>query len=412
MIILSHPTGNANVRAVLEAFARKDALESYSTTLASHPQSLISKVGLSSIYNELQRRSYSNQINPYIQDYPIPEIVRLLATKLNLKFLTRHETGKFLVDGIYRYLDKKVSESLEKNKNSNVKGVYAYEDGALETFRIAKKEGITTFYDLPIAYWETGSKLMKEESERYPLWSKTLAGGIKDSPEKLARKTKELELADVVIGPGSFVMDSLPKWAQAKTRIISPFGSPIVKEMPDVQKNDKEPLRILFVGSMGQRKGLADLFEAFKLLGKTSQIKLIVLGSLREPLSFYKSRFSDFDYEPGRSHSQVLKLMRSCDVLCLPSIVEGRALVMQEAMSQGLPLLITPNTGGADLVAQEGAGFLVPIRSPEKIAEKLEWFIKNRSELPSMRREAHLRSQKYTWVNYCKKLFRNNWLKY
>ena len=220
MIILSHPTGNANVRAVLEAFARKDALESYSTTLASHPQSLISKVGLSSIYNELQRRSYSNQINPYIQDYPIPEIVRLLATKLNLKFLTRHETGKFSVDGIYRYLDKKVSESLEKNKNSNVKGVYAYEDGALETFRIAKKEGITTFYDLPIAYWETGSKLMKEESERYPLWSKTLAGGIKDSPEKLARKTKELELADVVIGPGSFVMDSLPKWAQAKTRII------------------------------------------------------------------------------------------------------------------------------------------------------------------------------------------------
>ena len=37
--------------------------------------------------------------------------------------------------------------------------------------------------------------------------------------------------------------------------------------------------------------------------------------------------------------------MNEHDVLVLPSIIEGRALVQQEALANGLPLIITPNTG-------------------------------------------------------------------
>ena len=43
--------------------------------------------------------------------------------------------------------------------------------------------------------------------------------------------------------------------------------------------------------------------------------------------------------------------MQDCDVLVLLSLVEGRALVQQEAMANGLPLIITENTGGEDLRA-------------------------------------------------------------
>lgn len=399
MINLSHPTGNANVRAVLKALVKKGMLDSFTTTLASYPESFLHKLGLSSLLKDFDRRSYDTEIHPYIQDYPYPELVRLAANKFNIKTLTRHEQGTFSVDAVYRYLDKKTAQSIRHNPKA-LKAVYAYEDGALETFKIAKQLGLKTFYDLPIAYWETGRKLMLEEAERYPEWSSTLAGGIKDSEAKLDRKRQELELADVVIGPGSFVMDSLPDWAVSKERIVSPFGSPRVVELPPKNVPSKAPLRVLFVGSMGQRKGLADLFEAFKRLGKTKEIELVVLGSLREPLSFYKSIFPDFVYEPGRSHEGVLQLMQSCDVFCLPSIVEGRALVMQEAMSQGLPLIITSNTGGADLVETPGAGFLVPIRSPDAIAEKLNWFLTHRAQLPEMRKEAYRRSQNYTWESY------------
>ena len=74
------------------------------------------------------------------------------------------------------------------------------------------------------------------------------------------------------------------------------------------------------------------------------------MGTPLMEMRFYRQKFDDFTYEPPRSHKEVLKLMRTCHVLVLPSIVEGRALVMQEAMSQGMALLVTANTGGEDLV--------------------------------------------------------------
>jgi glycosyltransferase involved in cell wall biosynthesis len=92
--------------------------------------------------------------------------------------------------------------------------------------------------------------------------------------------------------------------------------------------------------------------------------------------------------------------MQSCDIFCLPSIVEGRALVMQEAMSQGLPVIITENTGGSDLVQEGRTGFLVPIRSPQAIAEKITWFLDNRFRIPEMSIAARQHSAKYTWGNY------------
>jgi glycosyltransferase involved in cell wall biosynthesis len=150
---------------------------------------------------------------------------------------------------------------------------------------------------------------------------------------------------------------------------------------------------------MSQRKGLGDLFAAFRLL-KSKHVELVVMGSAMTTMDFYKKEMSNFIYEPGRPHQEVLKLMQSCDVFCLPSIVEGRALVMQEAMSQGLPLIITPNTGGADLIKEGMTGFLIPIRSPELIAEKINWFLDNRDKVQAMGKMAQEHAALYSWKDY------------
>ena len=114
-------------------------------------------------------------------------------------------------------------------------------------------------------------------------------------------------------------------------------------------------------------------------------------------MEFYRGELKDFTFEAGRPNAGVLELMRSCDVFCLPSLAEGRALVMQEAMSQGLPLLITPNTGGEDLIEEGVTGFLVPIRRPDQIAEKISWFADNRAALPQMSRAAQNKASQLTW---------------
>jgi glycosyltransferase involved in cell wall biosynthesis len=81
-------------------------------------------------------------------------------------------------------------------------------------------------------------------------------------------------------------------------------------------------------------------------------------------------------------------------VFCLPSIVEGRALVVQEAMSRGLPVIVTANTGADDVVEDGHSGFVVPMRSPEAVAEKIAWFAAH----PEARDEMGRR--RYPWSRY------------
>jgi len=401
-LILSHPTANNFARAIAYKLAEENMLYEFHTSMAFFPGDITNKLQNLGPFSEMQRRNFGLQLKPYTRTFPWVEMGRLLASKLHLSRLTKHETGLFSVDAMYRALDRKVASGLERAAKNGVTGVYAYEDGALETFLRAKALGLKCIYDLPIAYWETGRKLMAEEALRLPAWAETLGGGIADSTEKLERKTRELELADLVVVPSQFVKDSLPAWAKEKEIVISPFGTPYVSSPAEkkIGKNDFDrPLRVMFAGSMGQRKGLADLFSAVKMLDNRN-IELVVMGGLQVPLKFYRDQFFNFIYEPGRPNYQVLELMATCDVFCLPSIVEGRALVMQEAMSQGLPLIITANTGGEDLILEGETGFLVPIRSPGLIAEKLSWFLQNREKIPSMGNIAKLHAGKLTWENY------------
>lgn len=398
-ILMAHPTGNSNVRAVLHALAESAMLAEFNTTIAVDTNGPWRALFGKKLTDQLLRRNYQIPAK-MLKSHPLREFARITFPRIRLGSLTAPENSWASIDSVYRNLDKRTARRIKIN-SSLIDGYYGYEDGALASFKIAKELGLTCIYDLPIAYWETGRKLMQEEADRLPEWARTLGGGINDSEQKLERKTKEMELADIVITPGDFVKNSLPKWAAAKTVVVAPFGSPAcqMQEAHQSPSVKAKKLRILFVGSMSQRKGLGDLFNAFKLL-QTCQIELIVMGSLQAPLAFYKSQLSSFTYMSNRPHHQVLELMQSCDILCLPSIVEGRALVMQEAMSQGLPIIITANTGGSDLIVDEQTGFLVPIRSPQVLAEKLEWFLCNKRRISEMGAAAKAKASTYTWEAY------------
>ncbi len=395
-ILFTHPIGNANVRAILNGLNDEGYLDSFYTSLATYPNNIWDFLSRFKGLSEFNRRNYNPTLQKFTYTFPYKELGRMFALKTGLSGFTKHETGIFSVDEVFKYASYKAS--LDLHNKTNLTAVYAYEDGALELFIEAKKNGLSCIYDLPIAYWETGRKLMLEESERLPSWAVTLAGGIKDSKKKLERKTKELELADFVIVPSLFVKDSLPENKKASPTILAPFGSPsIFSSLNTTKKQNK--LRVLFAGSMGQRKGLGDLFQAVKLLNN-SNIELVIMGSPIASMEFYRKQYQNFTYEPPRPHSEVLALMRTCDIFCLPSIVEGRALVMQEAMSQGLPLIITPNSGGEDLIIEGETGFLVPIRKPDLIAEKLLWFLNNKNHLEYMSECSKKQAAKYTWKKY------------
>jgi glycosyltransferase involved in cell wall biosynthesis len=389
-IIVSHPTGNSFVRALIEELDSRGLLERFYTT-----------IGIGKEANPLtrilaSRRKYSIP-NPRISRQWFPEACRLLPFGQGCQEQRRRQ-----VDQSYESLDLKVAKEIHRYPGFSL---HAYEDGAVESFRMAKELGIRRSYEMPIAHWATVRRLLAEEAERLPDWEPTLES-TREPESKLVRKETELHLADCITCPSEFVLRSIPKKVRAiKPCQVVPFGSPpSSKHLENAsERRSQGPLKLLFVGSMSQRKGLADLFEAMNQLN-TKAITLTVLGQPSMPMSFYLNRYSQFKYIAPCSNEQVRSVMKEHDVLALPSIVEGRALVQQEALSCGLPLLVTPNAGGEDLVEDGRTGFLVPIRKPQALAEKIEWFGDRRTKLPEMRKLCREKARAYPWTNYAQQI--------
>jgi glycosyltransferase involved in cell wall biosynthesis len=401
MILLTHPFGNTFVRALLRAADDARLLGRFVTTLGWSKDSPLLSALPAGIRAEAGRRAY-DLAHYKIQVHPMREIVRQIAMKLKVRSVVEHERGWASVDAVWKELDHFAAGYVRRvHQRVGVGSVYAYEDCAVQQFEAAKEIGLRRVYDLPIAHWETAQRLLREEAERWPAWEPTL-GGTRDSAEKLARKTHELDLAELVVCPSAFVADSLPENVRtSKKWIVAPFGSPLVEQPHESPRTGR--LRVLFAGTMTQRKGLADLFAAMKLLG-SENIEFVVMGSLLRPLDWYRQQCPTFTYEPPRPHAEVLRLMQSCDLFVLPSIVEGRALVQQEAMACGLPLLATRNAGGDDLITDGETGFLLPIRSPEVIAEKISWCATHREPLHGMGIAAAKRASQLTWQGYGEKV--------
>jgi glycosyltransferase involved in cell wall biosynthesis len=394
-VLVSHPTGNTFVRALAKALYLEGQLSSLHTTVSWNPDSWLNWLVPSSFKGILIRRDFGVPSNA-IHNHPFREIVRLVAGRMSWLPLAKQGVGWACLDNVYQNLDRCTSGQLLKEKPTHV---HCYEDGALETFRVAKKLGIFCSYELPIAYWKALHELLKQEEVKRPEWSPTLVYG-KDSPKKLQRKDWELDLADQIVVPSQFVRDSLPqKIIETKPVIISPFGTPAREASNSVEKPPPKPMRFLFVGSMGQRKGLADLLEAFSQIQR-SDVQLVVMGSLMMPLEFYRKIYPSFIYECPRSHDKVLQLMQTCHVLALPSIVEGRALVQQEAMSQELALMITPNSGGEDLVFEGKTGHVIPPSSLTDLIQVIHQFADNPTKTLEMGKAAKKHAITYTWENY------------
>ena len=89
--------------------------------------------------------------------------------------------------------------------------------------------------------------------------------------------------------------------------------------------------------------------------------------------------------------------MRRHDVFVFPSLFEGLALVQGEAISQGLPVITTPNSGGTDILRDGVDGFIVPIRDPDAIASRLLELYQDRALLQQMSDSARERAAQLDW---------------
>jgi glycosyltransferase involved in cell wall biosynthesis len=392
MILLSHPSGNEFVRQALVAFDQAGMLEEFWTGISWNPESALNRALPRSLRELFGRRAFPESVRSRTHTVPIRETLRLVAGAIGLG--SRHETGALSIDAVFRELDRAVAQRLGEIKN--LKAIYAYEDGALESFRAAKDLNIPRLYDLPIGYWRAGQRIYAEEAEREPEWASTLTGTL-DSAEKLSRKEEELRLATRVIVASTFTKQTLSESSCTAKIDIVPYGAP--GSISDAITRPSSKLKVLFAGSLGQRKGLSYLLTAVENL--KDAVELTLLGrkaaSNCRPL---EAAVRKYRWLPSLAHAEVLREMHSHDVVVLPSLFEGFGLVILEAMAQGTPVITTDHTAGPDVIENEVDGFVVPIRSSDAIAAKLNLLARDHERLMSMKSAAKQKARLHGWATY------------
>ena len=402
-ISLIHPTGNPFARNCAIALSEAGLLKEIITSIAFNPKGALSSYLTllphtlrESITQELGRRTWVPPVGVLMQAHPWREIRRILFVKTGL-YRRFGFTYQGLADWVYLSLDRHVA----KHHLQDLDAVYAYEDGAATTFQQAKQQGILCLYDLPIAFYRTSHTLLSQEAEQFP----QLASALQVTQEpawKLERKEQEITLADHIFIPSSFVKNSLLEAGVNQEKIsVIPFGAPIDYFHP-IPKQD-QGFRALFVGRVGPRKGVHYLLQAWQELS-IPDAELLLVGINDFPEGWLARYTDQVRYISSVPHTLLNQYYSSANVLVLPSLVEGLALVQLEAMACGIPLITTPNAGGSDIITDGVEGFVIPIRNVDVLKVKLEWCYSHPLELAEMGRAARRKAEQMTWNLYHQRL--------
>jgi glycosyltransferase involved in cell wall biosynthesis len=225
--------------------------------------------------------------------------------------------------------------------------IHTWPTGAFETLSVAARLGIPTVLERPNAHTGFAMDVVRKECDRL---------GVALPPdhehaynaEKLHKEEEEYRLATRLLCPSDFVVKTFLDKGFAKEQLarhIYGFDEKIYH--PDRKpRNPKRGLTMLFVGSCAVRKGVHYALEAWLQSSASEDGTFLVAG---EFLPAYREQLGRMLSHPSvkvlGQRTDVPELMRQNDILVLPTIEEGSALVTSEARASGCVLLVSEAAG-------------------------------------------------------------------
>ena len=287
--------------------------------------------------------------------------------------------------GLHRLFGRWASAELAKECWDIVHVWSGVAEEALRTLR--RRPGVTTLLMRGSAHIRAQDRLLREEEAR------TGTPQDRPSPWMVAREEREYELADAVVVLSTFSYDTFVAEGIPPERLrLLPLGARLSSFRPssDVVEARRQrilsgaPLRVLYVGSVSFRKGLWDLVAVARSVSQ-ADIQLRLVGPRLAETASIVTDLPWWVIVDGKQPQRALPDVYAwADLFVFPTIEDGYPAVMAQAAASGLPILTTPNGSGLDLVCEGDTGWIVPIRSPERLVERLRWCATHRAELAAM----------------------------
>lgn len=269
---------------------------------------------------------------------------------------------------------------------------HGWNSHCLASLARAKARGAATFVERGSAHAAAQARLLDDEHRRFGLRAPRTMRSL------VERCVAEYETADFIHVPSSFCRRSFLEQGVPERKLLqSPYGVDLSSFVPQIEPAQ---FTVLFVGEIGLRKGALDLLEAWARL-KLTDSRLVLLGGIEPavaPRVEELRRRSTFE-TPGFGHDMPAAYANA-SVLVLPAIEDGFPLVVLEAMASGRPVVVSENTGSKDAIENGVQGFVVPIRSPEAIAERLQWLHDSPAERAAMGAAARRRAEQFPWERH------------
>ena len=278
--------------------------------------------------------------------------------------------------------------------------IYCFNSSAFALLRFARSEGIRTIYEQAIAPVPVQVSLLQAEQERWPDWEQN-----KDFAEfyEAFRENEQAEwpLADQIVCGSEFVRTCIAQvGGPAERTVMVPYGTDVVMSGEERIGYKLGPLRVLTVGTVCLRKGAPYVLQCAKQMNGRAEFRwagLIEVTPAAERA--LRGRVTLLGNIP---RAELAAQFGWADVFLLPSICEGSATATYEALSSGLPVIATANTGSP--VRHGEDGFIVPIRNPDAIVKTLERLLADPALLEAMKANARNRRSDLSIVAYGRRL--------
>jgi len=270
---------------------------------------------------------------------------------------------------------------------------------SLHSIRAAKKQRMITIVERGSSHILFQNEILKEE---YKKFNKNFS----IHPLVIKKELKEYEEAAYISIPSGFVKNTFLQYGVNETKLImNPYGArkPELFKAGQTSANKKK-FTIVYLGTLSVRKGLIYLFEAIsKLKLKTEDYEVWMIGKVEDEIHTIVNRFEkpNWKFFGHVNHYELPSYLSLCDIAVQPSIEEGLSMVIPQLMACGVPVIATTNTGGEEVIQDGVNGFIIPIRSPEEITEKIEHLYNNPIELKEMKKAAgDIINNGMTWDDY------------
>lgn len=401
IIWVSHPGAASSVYELVASIANLGFQARFETGFYYTGRGLLARlVGLlpaklrTKVGRELRRRHFAGLDGVKIRQHALLELAYVFAARA---FPHRPDLGAKLMHWRNRRFDEAVGARVIATPPTLV---VAQDTSALYTIRAARQATTVSVLHQMIGHLAVGTRILKEEAELQPDWADSLHA---DAPSWLIEQclAEALE-ADHVVASSDYVRQTLIEVGTSPERIhLLPYGVRVDRFRPAEAPRNDGKFRLLYVGQISQRKGLSYLLDAIKTIGDRD-IELTLVGGIVGAGAGLKTYDGLFRHVRNVPHSEVIALFRDADAFVYPSLHEGSALAIYEALASGLPVITTLNSGS---VVRDGIeGSIVPIRDSGALVEKILELKANPDLRRSMALAARTRAEDFTWDRYRERL--------